>query len=210
MLSPDFAAALNERAALRRALRPLAAVPQEPGWNRADLEDLLPPGPLREAVVLIGLTARDAGTQVLLTRRADSLRNHGGQVSFPGGRIDASDAGAIAAALRECEEETAIAAAHVQPIGFLDPFCTVSGFRVVPVVAAIDPDASAKPNPGEVADVFEVPLRFLMARENLVRKEIDFKGKRRVILEYDWPGQRIWGATASMLSNLRQRLEEFS
>ncbi len=204
---PSFAV-LAEGDALRRALRPLDAVPHEQGWNHADLEGLLPPGEVREAAVLVGLIPRAGGTQVLLTRRNDDLRNHGGQVSFPGGRIDPGDADAIAAAVRECGEETAIPAAQIAPLGFLDPFLTVSGFRVVPVVAAIAPDYVAQPNPSEVADVFEVPLQFLMARDNLRRVEIDFKGKRRVILEYNWPGQRIWGATASMLSNLRQRLEQ--
>jgi len=200
---------LPEREALQRALHPLAAPPQGPGWNHDDLADVLPPGPLHEAAVLVGLAPRDSGTQVLLTRRTDGLRNHSGQVSFPGGRVDEGDIGVVAAALRETEEEIAVPPAQVVPLGFLDPFVTISSFRVTPVVALLDPAYAAQPNPGEVADVFEVPLQYLMARDNLRKVEIDFRGRRRVVLEYDWPGQRIWGATASILSNLRQRLERY-
>lgn len=198
---------LAEREALQRALHPPSSVPTGPGWNLGELVDLLPPGALREAAVLVGLVPREAGTQVLLTRRNDDLRNHGGQVSFPGGRVDEIDMGVIAAAMRETEEEIAVPPARILPLGFLDPFVTISGFRVVPVVAILDPAYVAQPNPAEVAEVFEVPLHYLMAHENLRRTEIDFKGRRREVLEYDWPGQRIWGATAAILSNLRERLE---
>jgi predicted Fe-S protein YdhL (DUF1289 family)/8-oxo-dGTP pyrophosphatase MutT (NUDIX family) len=198
---------LAERDVLLRALHPLSSVPDGPGWNHDELADLLPPGPLREAAVLVGLAPRDSGTQVLLTRRTDGLRNHSGQVSFPGGRIDESDMGAVAAALRETEEETAIPPAQVLPLGFLDPFSTVSGFRVVPVVAMLDPAYAAKPNPGEVAEVFEVPLQYLMSPRHLRGIAMDYKGRSRTVLEYDWPGQRIWGATAAILSNLRLRME---
>ena len=139
-------------------------------------------------------------------RRTDGLRHHGGQVSFPGGRIEPGDVDSVAAALRESHEEIALTSLQVSPLGFLDPFTTISGFRVMPVVAVIDPSYVARPNPDEVADVFEVPLDFLMAPENLRRVEVDYRGRRRVVLEYDWPGQRIWGATASILFNLRERL----
>lgn len=199
-------ALLRERRALGTALHPLSRVPTEAAWNHDELADLLPPGPPVEAAVLAGLVPRRQGTQVLLTRRTDGLRHHGGQVSFPGGRMEPSDAGAVAAAIRETQEEIALTAAQVQPLGFLDPFTTISGFRVVPVVAVIDPAYVAVPNPDEVADVFEVPLDFLMAPENLRRVEVDYRGRRRAVLEYDWPGQRIWGATAAILFNLRERL----
>ncbi len=132
-----------------------------------------------------------------------------GKVSFPGGRVEREDAGALGAALRESHEEIALEGRKVAPLGYLDPFLTVSGFRVTPVVAAIDPDYVPRPHPGEVAEVFEVPLDFLMAASHLHHKvEIDFRGRRRSVLEYDWPGQRIWGATAAILYNLRRRLEE--
>lgn len=201
-----FQSLLRERDALMRVLHPLANMPGEAGWNHDELADLLPPGPPVQAAVLAGLVPRPQGTQVLLTRRTDGLRHHGGQVSFPGGRIEPSDTDAIQAAIRETQEEIALTAAHIAPLGFLDPFTTISGFRVMPIVAIIDPSYIATPNPDEVADVFEVPLAFLMAPENLRRVEVDYRGRRRAVLEYDWPGQRIWGATASILFNLRERL----
>ena len=199
--------ALPERLALQRALHPLASAPTGQGWNHDDLIDLLPAQVPLEAAVLAGLVPRAGGTHVLLTRRTDGLRHHGGQVSFPGGRIEPSDASAVAAAIRESEEEIALEPSRIEPLGFLDPLTTISGFRVLPVVAVIDPDYVAKPDPGEVADVFEVPLDYLMARENLRRVELDYRGRSRSVLEYDWPGQRIWGATAAILYNLREKLE---
>lgn len=202
-----FLTGLAEASALRKALYPLDAAPRGRGWNHEELADLLPPGEPAEAAVLAGLVPRPQGTRVLLTRRTDSLRHHAGQVSFPGGRIEPGDADAVAAALRESQEEIALGPAQVAPLGFLDPFTTISGFRVTTVVAAIDPDYVARPEPGEVADVFEVPLEYLMSPDNLRQVEMDYRGRRRIVLEYDWPGQRIWGATAAILFNLRQRLE---
>ncbi len=158
--------------------------------------------------MLVGLVPRADGTRVLLTRRTDRLRHHGGQVSFPGGRIDSGDANAVAAALRESNEEIALATSQVEPLGYLDPFLTISGFRVMPVVAAIDPAFVPQPHPDEVAEVFEVPLAYLMVPENLRGIEIDDRGQSRVVLEYVWPEQRIWGATAAILLNLRRRLEQ--
>lgn len=203
----DLHTLLPELAALRRALHPLDGLPPGQGWNVAELADLLPPGEPVDAAVLAGLVPRPAGTTVLLTRRNDGLRNHAGQVSFPGGRVDPGDADVIAAAIRETGEEIAIPPRQLQPLGYLDPFVTVSGFRVVPVVAVIDPGYEAFPNPGEVAEVFEVPLDYLMDHQTLRHVTYDWKGRPRTVLEYDWPGQRIWGATASILYNLRQRLE---
>ena len=201
-----FDSMLRERDVLRNILHPLSDMPTQAGWNHEELADLLPPGPPIESAVLAGLVPRKQGTQVLLTRRTDGLRHHGGQVSFPGGRIESSDRNAIAAAIRESNEEIALLPSQISPLGFLDPFTTISGFRVMPVVAVIDPAYIAVANPDEVADVFEVPLDFLMAPENLRRVEVDYRGRRRAVLEYDWPGQRIWGATAAILFNLRERM----
>lgn len=198
---------LPEQESLQRALHPLSEVPLGDGWNFAELSDLVVPGPLQDATVLVGLVPRDSGTRVVLTRRNEHLRNHAGQVSFPGGRIDAGDAGVVAAALRETGEEIGVVPPQVVPLGFLDPFVTTSRFRVVPVVATLDPAYVARPNPGEVAEVFEVPLDYLMSPQHLRDVFAEFRGRRRRVLEYDWPGQRIWGATAAILFNLRQRLE---
>jgi 8-oxo-dGTP pyrophosphatase MutT (NUDIX family) len=192
---------------LAAALHPLTAPPAGPGWNHVDLIDLLPSAEsLVDAAVLVGLVLRAEGTQVLLTRRTDGLRHHAGQVSFPGGRIEASDRDAIAAALRETHEEVGIAQAQVNPLGFLDPLATITGFRVLPVVALIAADYVARPDANEVADVFEVPLAFLLDPANLATHVLDHRGKPRHVLEFRYPAQRIWGATASILLNLRERL----
>lgn len=209
MSTDGHAAGLREATRLRAALRPLDAPPATTCWNHDELDGLLEPAvDLADAAVLVGLVARDAGDAVLLTRRTAGLRNHGGQVSFPGGRVEPGDTDAIAAAMRESEEEIGVPATQVTPIGLLDPLLTISGFRVLPVVAAIDPQYVAHPDPGEVAEVFEVPLAFLLDPANLDHRLIDFRGRPRRVLEFNYPAQRIWGATASILWNLRERLEK--
>ena len=197
----------TERERLRQALYPLHTAPTGPGWNHAEMVDLAESGVSAEAAVLVGLIPRHDGTRVLLTRRNDSLRHHAGQVSFPGGRMEPADSDAAATALRESCEEVGLGADQVQAIGYLDPFLTISGFRVTPVVAVIDPAFVPVPQPDEVAEVFEVPLTYLMEPRNLRSVEMQLRGRARRVLEYAWPGQRIWGATAAILLNLRRRLE---
>lgn len=199
---------LADHARLMRALHPLDSPPAGDGWNRSELADLLPRGPLVEAAVLAGIVPRASGAQVILTRRTETLRQHGGQVGFPGGRTEADDADAVAAALRESAEEIALPAAQVEALGYLDPFVTITGYRVTPVVAVVDPGFTPVPSPDEVADVFEVPLEYLMSADNLRHVDITHRGRVRHVLEYTWPGQRIWGATAAILYNLRRRLEQ--
>ena len=189
------------------ALHALESPPGGAGWNLAELQGLLPAGDFAAAAVLVGLVPRREGTQVLLTRRTEGLRQHGGQVSFPGGRIEASDRDAVAAALRETLEEIGLPSAQIAPLGFLDPLATITGFRILPVVAMVSPDYLALPDPGEVADVFEVPLAFLLDPANLTTHTFDLLGRPRAVWEYRYPAQRIWGATASILLNLRERLE---
>ena len=203
------ATGLQEIAELRAALQPLDAVVPDTCWNHAELEGLpIPAAGLADAAVLVGLVPHAAGTTVLLTRRTDALRNHAGQVSFPGGRVEPDDADAIAAALRETGEEIGVPVHQISPIGLLDPLMTITGFRVLPVVAMIDRDYLAVPDPGEVAEVFEVPLAFLVDPANLGHHHVEFGGRRRRVLEFRYPAQRIWGVTASILWNLRKRLEE--
>ena len=200
---------LQEIAELRAALQPLDAAVPDTCWNHAELEGLsIPATGLADAAVLVGLVPHAAGTTVLLTRRTDALRNHAGQVSFPGGRVEPDDADAIAAALRETGEEIGVPVHQISPIGLLDPLMTITGFRVLPVVAMIDRDYVAVPDPGEVAEVFEVPLAFLVDPANLGHHHVEFGGRRRRVLEFRYPAQRIWGVTASILWNLRKRLEE--
>ncbi len=196
--------------ALSDALHPLGAMPSSAPWNLEELSDLLGDLPAVDAAVLVGLVPRDAGLQVLLTRRTDSLRHHAGQVSFPGGRIETDDHDVVAAALREAHEEIGLSHGLAKPLGFLDPLMTITGFRVLPVVARIDPHFVATPDPGEVAEVFEVDLAFLMHPDNLERVDIDYRGRTRHVLQFrqppQAPHQRIWGVTASILFNLRERL----
>lgn len=194
-------------ARLRSVLHPLDRPPAGPCWNLADLDGLPVPCPPADAAVLVGLVPGTGGTQVLLTRRVDSLRRHAGQVSFPGGRVDAGDADAVSAALRETREEVGIPEALVEPWGLLDPLATISGFRVLPVVGRIDPGYVAIPDPREVAEAFEVPLAYLLDAANVASRPFVHEGRARQVLEYAHPGHRIWGVTASILANLRTRLE---
>lgn len=194
---------------LQRALHPLAAPPLGEGWNKPDLIDFLPDGGrnLSPAAVLIGLIPRTEGLQVLLTRRTEGLRHHAGQISFPGGRIEAEDSDPVAAALREAQEEVGLPLPLASPLGFLDPFVTITGFHVFPVVAQVSVAYVPRLDPGEVAEAFEVPLDFLLDPGNERRIEVEYLGRKRPLVEFDYRDYRIWGATAAMLVNFRERLE---
>lgn len=197
-------------ARIAAALHPLAAPPAGPAWNLDEVAGLLPEAAPVPAAVLVGLVPRPEGMQVLLTRRTDGLRQHAGQVSFPGGRIEPDDRDAAAAAFRETGEEIGLPPDALTPLGWLDPLATVTGFLVMPLVAAVAADYRARPDPREVDEVFEVPLEFLMADANLRRVPLQWQGGERTVLEFadrGHPRLRIWGATASILLNLRQRLE---
>ena len=194
---------------LPRALHPLAPPPSGPGWNHAELADLLPTDtPLRPAAVLVALVERDEGPRVLLTRRTEALRHHAGQISFPGGRIEADDADPVDAALREASEEVGLPRELSSPLGYLDPFVTITGFHVYPVVAKVAGTFVAQLQETEVAEAFEVPLPFLLDPGNVHELEVDWQGKRRKLLEFHYGAYRIWGATAAMLVNFRHRLEQ--
>jgi 8-oxo-dGTP pyrophosphatase MutT (NUDIX family) len=197
-------------ARIQAALHPLQAVPAGECWNLVELHGLLPATPPVLAAVLVGMVPRPGGLQVLLTRRTQDLRHHPGQVSFPGGRVEAGDVDARAAAIRETHEEVGIPASQIRPLGYLDPVRTVTGFRVLPLVALITPDYVATPDPREVDDVFEVSFDYLMAPGNLRRTSLDIGGRPRSVLEFidpDAGGRRIWGVSASILLNLRERME---
>ena len=158
------------------------------------------------AAVLVAITRReDPG--VLLTVRREHLRTHAGQVAFPGGRIDAEDADEAAAALREAEEEIGLPRSAVTLWGTADPYRTVTGYLVVPVLGEVAPDLPLLPHEHEVADWFEAPLAFLLDPANQRRMSAEFRGARRHYYEISWNGRRIWGATAAMLVNLTRRLE---
>jgi len=196
------------RSGLQAVLHAPARVPQGEAWNLPELADLLPEMPLHPAAVLVGLREHRCGWRVLLTRRQDALRHHGGQISFPGGRVDAGDSGPLAAALRETVEEVGLPSTAIEPLGWLDPYATITGFHVFPLVAALDPAAALQPNPGEVAEAFEVPLDFLLDPANARAVAVEWRGRERRLVEFHWGGHRIWGATAAMLVNLRERLRQ--
>ena len=197
-------AGLVER--LRLATHPVERPPTGAPWNLAELDGLLSPGEPTPAAVLVGVVADAAEPSVLLTRRHDGLRHHAGQVSLPGGRIEPDDRDPAAAALREASEEVGLDPVQATVLGYLDPLLTITGFRVVPVLAMIDAEFTPVPDPAEVADVFEVPLALLLDPDRLERIELQFGGRPRSVLQYRYPPQRIWGVTASILFNLRERL----
>ncbi len=157
------------------------------------------------AAVLIAVTDRPQ-PGVILTQRPDTMRKHAGQVAFPGGRVDADDADMIAAALREAEEEIALAPHHVSIIGATDMYRTVTGYAVTPIIGVIPPDLPLAANDGEVAAIFEVPLAFLLDPTHHGVQEVDWDHSRRTYYEILWEDHRIWGATAAMIVNLSRRL----
>jgi len=159
-------------------------------------------GDLKAAAVLVALVDRPDGLTVLLTRRTDDLEHHPGQISFPGGHVDAGDKDATAAALRELEEETGIAPTHVTVAGMLATYVTRTGFSIEPVIGFLDPGFTLAPDPKEVAEVFEVPLAFLMDPANHQRMSREFEGKMRYYYAMPYGDYYIWGATAGMLRNL--------
>lgn len=191
--------------ALLQALRPLSAPPSAPGWNHADMSELLGDVQRRPAAVLMGLR-EGVQPRLVLTVRTDRLQSHAGQVAFPGGGTDPGDADALATALRESEEEIGLDRALVTPLGYLDCFETISGYCITPVVARIAADARLRAAPAEVAEVFEVPLAFFLEPANLRRYVMEYRGHRREMVEFVHGGHRIWGATAAILLNLLTRM----
>jgi 8-oxo-dGTP pyrophosphatase MutT (NUDIX family) len=161
---------------------------------------------LRPAAVLVPLVDRAEGMSVLLTQRTAHLSAHAGQISFPGGRIEPEDPDAVAAALRETEEEIGLPREHVTLIGRLDTYVTGTGFEITPVVGIVDAPFALTIDPFEVAEVFEVPLSFVLDPGNHRRTEREFEERRRVFFVLPYQNRNIWGATAGMLVNLAEVL----
>lgn len=162
---------------------------------------------LRLAAVLVPIVEHDDGATVLLTRRADHLNSHSGQVAFPGGKLEPGET-PVEAALREAEEEIGLDPAHVEVVGFIDPYETGTGFRILPVISFVRPGFELKAAPGEVAEIFEVPLSFLLNEDNHERHSVFWKGKRRAYYAMPYRGHYIWGATAGMIRNLSDRMKK--
>ena len=164
--------------------------------------DLFPQGRLRPAAVLVPLVDRPHGLTVLLTRRTDHLHHHAGQVSFPGGRVEEGDPNPVVTALRETEEEVGLDPALVRIVGRLDTYVTRTGFEIVPVVGLLPDGIAPTPDPFEVADVFEIPLSFVVNPRNHEIHSREFKGQQRRFYVIPYENHYIWGATAGMLVNL--------
>jgi 8-oxo-dGTP pyrophosphatase MutT (NUDIX family) len=162
------------------------------------------------AAVLIPLVQHESGLHLLLTRRTDHLRDHAGQISFPGGRVEPEDDSPVATALRETEEEIGLSRSYIEVIGQLPIYSTVTAFQVTPVVALVEPGFTLQLDDFEVAEAFEVPLAFLMNPAHHRHHRFEFAGAERRFLSMPWQGTQreyfIWGATAAMLRNLYRLL----
>jgi 8-oxo-dGTP pyrophosphatase MutT (NUDIX family) len=167
---------------------------------------MTPMSQLRAAAVLVPLVDRREGISVLLTRRTEHLARHPGQIAFPGGRIEEDDADAVAAALRETEEEIGLSRSHVEPIGQLDHYVTRTGFTVTPVVGIVTPPFTLTLDPHEVADAFEAPLAFFLDPANRQKQGAEYQGVMRHFYVFAYEDRNIWGATAGMLVNLAEAL----
>jgi 8-oxo-dGTP pyrophosphatase MutT (NUDIX family) len=161
--------------------------------------------PVRTAAVLVPVIERNEPS-VLFTQRTARLADHGGQISFPGGKIDSSDATPVAAALREAEEEIALSRRFVDPIGYLDIHLTPFGHRIIPLLARVQPGFALRLNPGEVEDTFEVPLTFLMMPQNYTSESRDWNGLTLSLHAIRFGERSIWGATAGILRSLYEKV----
>lgn len=192
--------------AIRARLQPFAGWKPEFAGDGGLFSDREPTG----AAVLMPLVQREAGLTLLLTHRADHLRDHAGQISFPGGRVEPEDDGPVATALRETDEEIGLSREYIHVIGQLPVYSTVTAFQVTPVVALVEPGFTLKLDEFEVAEAFEVPLAFLMNPAHHRHHRFEFAGAERRFLSMPWQGPEreyfIWGATAAMLRNLYRLL----
>lgn len=189
---------------------------EPPGYldRRADLKGdhmfdrhgrTLSPDPLREAAVLVPIVLRRGGATLLLTERASGLRQHSGQIAFPGGKVDPEDASPVETALRETEEEIGLDRRHVRPLGYLDAYLSGTGYFILPVVATVAPDFALRLNTFEVAAAFEVPLAFLMDEVNHELHARELRGEIRQYYAMPFGDRYIWGVTAGILRNMSEK-----
>ena len=183
-----------------------ACLLEQPQCGAVVIEDGADQLPLTPAAVLFPIVVRALGYTVLLTQRTAHLRDHAGQISFPGGRVEAEDLSPTHTALRETEEEVGLSRERVEVLGFLPEYRTGTGFRVTPVVGLVHPPFDLQPDPFEVAEVFEVPLAFLLDPGNHQRHEMHYRGALRQYFAMPYGDYFIWGATAGMIRSLSERL----
>lgn len=189
---------------LAKRLRAALAAPAAEAPLQGDHPELRA-HPSKEAAVLIAVTDR-AEPGVILTLRREHLRTHAGQIAFPGGRVE-PDEESIAAALRESQEEILLGPEQVELVGTIEPYRTITGYLVTPVLGVIPPDLPLEPHEHEVADLFEAPLAYVLDPANQHRASALFQGSQRHYYEIVWNERRIWGATAAMIVNLSRRLQ---
>lgn len=208
----DFVARAKERLSLKtpanlEAPASIEELTEQQGDHQVakNMADILADKPFRPAAVLMPIVAHDAPT-FLLTRRAEKLATHSGQVAFPGGRIDEGDVDPADAAMREAMEEIGLAREFITPLGYLEPYLSGTGFRIVPVVALVRPGFTLQLNPSEVVDAFEVPFDFLMSPDNHLRHNREWRGLIRSYYAMPYGEHYIWGATAGMIRRLYERL----
>ena len=194
---------------LRTRLDPLSEIARDTARTRSDND--LNPGfdnhpEQRPAAVLAPIIKRAGGWTMLFTERSVETPAHPGQISFPGGRVQASDGGAVDTALRETFEEVGLAPSFIEPLGAWDRYDTITGYRVTPIAALVEPGFDLKLDPREVAGVFEAPLDFLMNPANHEVREAQWQGRTRYYYVMPYEGHNIWGATAGMVRALWERL----
>lgn len=209
MRSPEAltAALLQDRLAETRAPEDPFDVVMPPGsehWPASVREAIA--RTLRPAGVLVPVIERVAGLSVLLTQRSAELKHHAGQVSFPGGRMEEHDRDVVETALRETHEEVGIPPGAIDVVGYLPPMPTVTGYAITSVVGLVREDTPLTLDHTEVEYAFEVPLAFLLDRRNQLALEREYQGRRIPTVEFHYAGERIWGATAHILVELRKRI----
>lgn len=190
-----------------RLLSEAPSLPLSPTRGDFDLNpDLRPDGPrtLAPAAVLLPIVQRDEPT-ILFTRRTEHLSRHAGQVSFPGGRVQDDDLTLVDTALRETHEEIGVPSEFISVAGFLDPYETGTGYAILPVVGLLKKGFSVVPEVNEVAEIFEVPLGFLLDPANREKRIGEWQGQKREFYAFQYNGHYIWGATAAILVNFRDR-----
>lgn len=204
--SPFAPATFFARAATRLDASPEPADAGRDGDHTLNPGFVYDEGDYRDAAVLIPVVAREPEVSLILTERTTHLSAHAGQIAFPGGKIDPTDAGPAEAAIREAHEEIGLLPGLIEPIGYLRAYYTRTGYRIVPVIGKVDPQHILTINPNEVQSAFEVPLAFLMDPQNHHQGSREFRGTIRHFYEMPYEGRYIWGITAGIIRGLYERI----